>query len=81
MCSELPALENGMITYSPDSEGPNYDLSTVATYTCNEGFALVGGDRMRTCEDVSNGSSGEFDGTAPTCQGTCACINNCKNYF
>ena len=80
VCSELPALENGMISYGPDSEGPEYDLSTVATYTCNEGFALVGGDRMRTCVDVSNGPSGEFNGTAPTCQGTGSCVDNCTNY-
>ena len=69
MCSELPALENGMISYGPDSEGPEYDLSTVATYTCDVGFELVGEDQMRTCVDVSNGLSGEFNGTAPTCQG------------
>ena len=68
MCSELPALENRAISYIPDNEGPDYNLGTVATYTCNVGFALVGEDRTRTCEDVSNGLSGEFNGTAPTCQ-------------
>ena len=68
MCSELPEIENGMISYGPDSEGPDYDLSTVATYNCDEGFALVGEDRVRTCVDVSSGRSGEFNGTAPMCQ-------------
>ena len=69
MCSELPALENGEISYGPDSEGPDFDLNTVATSSCNEGFVLVGEDQMRTCVDVSNGPSGEFNGTAPICEG------------
>ena len=68
MCSELLALENGMISYGPDSEGPDYDLGTVATYTCNQGFALVGEDQIRTCVDIRNGSNGNFNGTAPICQ-------------
>ena len=75
MCSELPALENGEISYGPDSEGPDYDLNTVATYSCNEGFALVGEDQIRICVDVSNGPSGEFNGTAPMCQGISVCID------
>ena len=80
MCSELPAIENGMISYGPDSEGPDYDLSTVATYNCDEGFALVGEDQMRTCVDVSNGLSGDFNGTAPSCQGAGVCTDSCEIY-
>ena len=67
VCAELQEIENGAISYAPDSEGPVYDLGTVATYTCDEGFELIGED-SRTCEDVSNGPSGEFTGTAPTCE-------------
>ena len=66
VCDELEALENGMIVYAPDSTGPEYDLNTVATYLCDEGFELVG-DETRTCEDAGAGVSGEFSGTAATC--------------
>ena len=67
VCDELETLENGMIVYAPDSTGPEYDLNTVATYICDEGFELVG-DETRTCEDVGAGVSGEFSGTSATCE-------------
>ena len=67
VCDELETLENGMIVYAPDSTGPQYDLNTVATYICDEGFELVG-DENRTCEDVGAGVVGEFSGTAATCE-------------
>ncbi len=61
MCNELPAIENGMISYAPDSEGPEYELDTIATYSCNVGYMLIGSPE-RTCE-----SSGNFSGVAPMC--------------
>ena len=67
VCDELEALENGVIEYAPDSSGPEYDLNTVATYICDEGFELVG-DETRTCEDVGAGVTGEFSGTSATCE-------------
>ena len=67
VCDELETLENGVIEYAPDSTGPEYDLNTLATYICDEGFELVG-DETRTCEDVRAGVSGEFSGTAATCE-------------
>ena len=56
-----------MIMYAPDSTGPEYGLGTVATYICDEGFALVG-DETRTCVVVGAGVTGEFSGAAPTCE-------------
>ena len=56
-----------MIVYAPDSTGPEYDLDSVDTYVCDEGFEVVG-DGTRTCEDVGAGVTGEFSGTAPTCE-------------
>ena len=35
---------------------------SMATYSCNEGFIPEGGDETRTC-----GSTGSWDGTAPSC--------------
>ncbi len=61
VCNELSAIENGMISYSPDSEGPEYDLDTMATYTCSDGYMLIGSPE-RTCE-----SSGNFSGMPPVC--------------
>ena len=66
MCSELPTIDNGMISYSPDSGGPDYDLDTVATYSCNDGFDLVG-DSVRVCEAVGNSVMGMFNGSTPVC--------------
>ncbi len=68
VCNELSAIENGMISYSPDSEGPEYDLGTMATYSCNDGFVLVGPIEVRICEDVGTGALGEFNDEAPTCE-------------
>ncbi len=57
-----------MISYAPDNI-PDYNLNTVATYTCDDGFVLRGGNEMRTCVDAGDGSSnGRFDGVAPTCE-------------
>ena len=61
LCPILPDIENGFITYSPDTEA-DFDKGTVATYTCNEGFNLQGRDRERTCQ-----IDGTFSGTAPIC--------------
>ena len=52
-CPPIPAIPNGVIIYAPDNT-PNYDLTTVATYACNTGFALdlsIGGSVTRTCVD------------------------------
>ena len=64
MCPVLTAPTNGVITYSGGSSA----LLGTATYSCNTGFRLSGGDTVRTCVGAT-GSSGEWTGTAPTCQG------------
>ncbi len=69
-CSELPGITNGFITYSPDNT-PDFDLNTVATYSCGAGFVLdisLGGTVTRTClDDLDNDAEGEFSGQAPAC--------------
>ena len=47
-----------------------FDYLTTATYSCNTGFGLSGGDTIRTCVGSSSGP-GEWDGTAPTCEREC----------
>ena len=56
MCPELPAIENGMVSWSGLSPGG------VATYTCDDGFILVG-DPTRICRD-----DGTWSGEEPTCE-------------
>ena len=56
-CQELVAPDNGMVSY--DQSGQVY---FAASYVCNDGYYLVGGDEMRTCQ-----SDGPWSGTEPTC--------------
>ena len=64
MCKPLPKLENGEISYSSGSKGPDYDPETVATYTCNKGYSLKPAEKETSKCD----KSGKFDGTRPTCE-------------
>ena len=48
----------------------DFDLGTVATYSCNEGYQLIsgpGGD-SRTCVDGGDGNGGVFNGVSPSCE-------------
>ncbi len=41
----------------------------MATYRCNPGYVLTGGNGVRTCEDPGNhGNDNRFNGEAPTCE-------------
>ena len=60
-------ITNGVIIYTDDMIAP-YDLDTLASYRCNPGFVLRGGNVVRTCVDAGDGSGGRFDGEAPTCE-------------
>ncbi len=69
-CNPLDGIENGVITYAPDT-APNYDLGTVATYECDPGYFLdlsLGGCMTRTCvNDDGLDAIGDFSGQAPRC--------------
>ncbi len=47
-CSALAHIPNGVITYGPDMIA-DYDVGTVATHTCNEGFSMVARSPARVC--------------------------------
>ena len=66
-CPLLSYPENGIITYSEETSLLLGFMET-ANYSCNVGFGLSGGDTVRTCEGAA-GSSGEWTGSAPSCQG------------
>ncbi|XP_064387566.1 uncharacterized protein LOC135335869 isoform X2 [Halichondria panicea] len=78
-CLSLGQVTNGMITYAPDTTS-NYDLGTVATYTCNEGYRLditQGGSETRTCIDDLNGDAvGVFTNLPPRCVLTLMTVND-----
>ena len=51
-------------------ENGTYAFDTVAIYSCDTGFSLVG-DNSTTCTgfDTDSGTSGAFEGEPPTCEG------------
>jgi len=61
-CPALTAPANGSIGYS-DGTAPD----SVASYSCDGGHALGGGDRLRTCVSAGSGAPGTWTGVAPTC--------------
>lgn len=69
MCPALTPPTNGLIDYSPDTSA-NYDFETTATFSCNPGFGLVGGDEIRTCSGDGSSVVGTWTGTQATCECT-----------
>ncbi len=65
MCPELPIPTNGIIEYSESATSLGF--MATATYNCNTGYALSGGDRESTCGASSSGA-GEWSGIPPTCE-------------
>ncbi len=62
ICSNLPSLTNGTISYNGAGSTNNRPLDPVATYTCDTDYTL-NGNTTRTC-----GSDGMWSGSAPVCQ-------------
>ncbi len=68
-CPPLQLIANGFITYNPDNT-PDYDIGTLATYTCDEGFAFASSltIQLRNCNDDDGMDAiGVWGGSAPTC--------------
>ena len=64
LCLELRAPANGTIIMSTSSQ--LYGVGTIATYSCDPGYDLVG-ETTRTCEDSSEGTVGAWSGSTPLC--------------
>ena len=58
-------ITNGEVTYSQD----NITVGTVATYTCDTGYSLMGLPTQQCVEDDQSGPVGVWNGTAPSCEG------------
>ena len=68
-CNDLnmPTFENGMVTYAEDNAAP-FDLDTIATYECHDGFFLNGeAERHCTVGEGRSSGLGMWNGVAPTC--------------
>ena len=57
-CGYPGGVDNGEVV------GDDYDFGKSVTYTCNAGYRLIGTTK-RTCQ-----TSGSWDGSKPTCQGS-----------
>ena len=68
LCSPLDVPVNGQISYSTEQHS-NLTIDTIATYSCDEGYALVG-DNQRVCvDDDQLDTMGQWNGSAPSCEG------------
>ncbi len=66
-CPPLTTPGNGSVTIS--SAGVNLlSVGSVATYSCDPGYALLG-PPTRTCEDPDSNSVGTWSETMPDCEG------------
>ena len=60
-------ITGGSIAYNPAGTAP-FAFNTVATYTCLDGFAMVG-ESERTCESADPVTvGGVWSGVAPSCE-------------
>ena len=55
--------------YSSGTTAP-HAIKTIATYQCDIGYILTGGDVMRTCVGDGSSPTGSWNGSTPTCSGT-----------
>ena len=46
-----------------------YNLSVMATYSCDSGLLLENGDEVRMCQHDGVSVTGEWSGSAPVCMG------------
>ena len=67
-CPHIADPANGQIAFASDSVAP-FDLATTATYSCDSGYGLMGGDTVRTCEENGGSVIGAWSGMAPSCGG------------
>ena len=64
-CPPLADPEQGTITYAADSTA-NYEVGTVATYSCNDGYVLSIESSIRVCYRLG-GLPAIWNGTDATC--------------
>ncbi len=78
-CQQLTHLTNGEVSVSIGTLGVNLGVGAVATYSCSNGYGLVG-QVTRTCVS-DGGSSGIWSGSEPTCEGLSSVYQARIEYF
>ena len=75
-CTDLPDPTNGIVTFSTDTVAP-FSLKTRATYSCDQGYGLSGGNTVRTCGPNADNTNpeGVWSGNVPACH--CKCLPMC----
>ena len=61
LCDELSDPENGNVNVTRPLD-TGLTEGSIAAYTCNNGYQLIGGDQTRTCMNT-----GLWSGEEPTC--------------
>ncbi len=64
-CPSLAPPVNGVLTFTPGADNSNIGLGSVATYSCNLGYVLVG-QSTRVCLTTNGGA---WSGNVPVCEG------------
>ena len=67
-CQVLSEPLNGQVMYSTTVTS-EATYNTTATYSCDVGFGLSGGEEERECEGDGFSLEGMWSGDAPTCEG------------
>ena len=67
ICPTLSAPTDGRVTYSTSLP---FVSETMATYFCDTGFGLSGGDVTSICGGDGSSPNGMWSGTPPVCEGT-----------
>ena len=76
-CASLPSINNGTITYAPDTADP-FRFNTVASFACADGFFL-NGDTTRICRGNGSSPRGSWSGDSPECLGNSTLNNKYSN--
>lgn len=64
-CPDIPDPQNGNIDFTGDISAP-FDVGTTATYSCDQGYSLVGDSAVRSC--LNAGLDYYWSGDASTCE-------------
>ena len=75
MCPALSTPVNGQISFS----SLLYTANVTATYSCDTGFGLSGGDEVLTCGGDGSSPIGEWSGPPPVCDLICKGSNLVSN--
>ncbi len=69
MCPALNDSMNGQVDYGDGGISAQFliPFGTMATFTCVNGFALIG-NSSRTCTGDGSSTTGAFSGIDPTCE-------------